>query len=53
MAGDRSGRVNVRAWMATLGVIVAIVVVWTIIDYRNQPPPPPNQIVVPVPAPSP
>jgi hypothetical protein len=33
---------TIRLWIATAAVIVLVVVVWKIIDYRMRPPPPPS-----------
>ena len=35
-----------RMLIATLVVILTVVAVWKVIDYRTQPPPPPNPIGV-------
>jgi cytochrome c-type biogenesis protein CcmH/NrfF len=37
---------TIRLWIATAAVIVLVVVVWKIIDYRMQPPPPPSGEVI-------
>jgi hypothetical protein len=34
---------NRRAWLATVAVIVLVLLVWKLIDYRMQPPPPPSK----------
>ncbi|MBA2743888.1 MAG: hypothetical protein H0U43_06200 [Chthoniobacterales bacterium] len=33
-----------RKLFASLAVIVTVLIVWKIIDYRMQPPPPPNPV---------
>jgi len=42
-----------RRAIAALIVILVVLAVWKFINWRMQPPPPPNEMVVPVPAPSP
>jgi hypothetical protein len=42
-----------RHWIATIAVILIVIAVWKIIDYRMRPPPPPNPVMIPVPAPTP
>ena len=47
MQADASGEVQPtrgRMIFATVVVVVTILCVWKIIDYRTQPPPPPNAI---------
>src|SRR5205823_689792 len=36
-----------------IAVVLVVIAVWKLIDYRMRPPPPPNKIVIPVPAPTP
>jgi hypothetical protein len=31
-----------RSWLATAAVILLVLVVWKLVDYRMQPPPPPR-----------
>ena len=40
-----------RKIFATIVVVVVVLGVWKIIDYRSQPPPPPNPIGATAPAP--
>jgi len=33
----------IRLWLATIAVIVLVIAVWKVIDYRMRPPPPPGE----------
>ena len=47
MAGAESGDVQPtlgRKIFATIVVVVVVLTVWKIIDYRTEPPPPPNPV---------